>query len=469
MFATNLQQLRQFWPARSYQKDAVKLLITMGCGGLLLDPGLGKTAIALCAFNILKNKGINKRLLVITPLRPMAATWPSEIKKWKDFEGLSYTIIHGPEKEDVLDVEADVFLVNPEAVPWLVENGRFRRIGADILCVDESTKFKNSQTKRFKALRPILTTFMRRWILTGTPTPNGLLDLFGQIYILDLGNALGRFITHYRQIYFYPAGYMGYEWQPKLGSADLIAKKIDPMVLRLKAEDWLQMPELIYDDIRVELPQAARKIYREVEDQFITEIQDETIVAANAAVAGGKCRQLANGAIYSANLGPGTGTRQHHVIHDVKLDALKDLVEELQGQPLLVLYEFTHDAERMAQAFPNAPIIGGGVSVKKSTEYINAFNAGGVPILIGHPASMGHGLNLQEACFRVCWFGLTWNLEHYEQAIRRVYRQGQKSQHVIVYRILAADTLDEVVIQTLGSKNRTQQNLLSKLRTFRQS
>lgn len=466
-FATQSIKEKQFWPARKYQKDAVKLLISQGCGGLFLDPGLGKTAIALCAFTILKNKKINRRLLVITPLRPMVATWPAELKKWKDFEGLTYAIVHGPDKEEMLDVEADVFLINPDAVSWLHEEGRWKRINADILCVDESTKFKNGTSKRFKALRHMLNSFTRRWILTGTPTPNGLLDLFGQIYILDQGNALGRFITNYRQTYFFPSGFGGYEWKPKLGSADLIASRINNMILRLKAEDWLEMPELIFKDLIVELPPTARKIYREVEDQFITEIQSEKIVAANAAVAGGKCRQIANGALYSEVALPGTGQRTYHQLHTAKLEALVDLVEELQGQPLLVLYEFEHDYECMAAAFPKAPVIGGGTSTKRSLEYIEAFNKGALPILIGHPASMGHGLNLQENCSRVCWYGLTWNLEYYDQAIRRVYRQGQQAQHVIVYRIVAEDTLDETVIEALNAKDKTQANFMQRLTTFK--
>jgi SNF2 family DNA or RNA helicase len=458
--------LKQFWPARSYQKDAVKLLITMGCGGLLLDPGLGKTAIALCAFNILKNKGINKRLLVITPLRAMAATWPAELRKWQDFSGLRFAVLHGPDKEEMLDVDADVFLINPDATQWLNEEGRWRRIKADILCVDESTKFKNSSTKRFKALRLMLPTFMRRWILTGTPTPNGLLDLFGQIYILDLGNALGRFITHYRQTYFFPSGYGGYEWRPKLDTAEKIAKQIDPLVLRLKAEDWVDMPELIYHDIVVELPPAARKTYREIEDQFITELQTEKIVAANAAVAGGKCRQIANGAIYSERDALGTGKRTFHKVHDSKLEALRDLLEELQGQPLLILYEFNHDRDIIQEDMPWIPDLGS-VSLKKSVELIDAFNKGLLPALLGHPAGMGHGLNMQEVCSRVAWYGLTWNFEHYDQALRRVWRSGQKALHVMVYRIVAKDTLDETVIEALKFKDKVQTTFTGMLRTFK--
>jgi SNF2 family DNA or RNA helicase len=228
------------------------------------------------------------------------------------------------------------------------------------------------------------------------------------------------------------------------------------------------MPELIYHDILVELPPAARKTYREVELSFLTQIQDETIVAANAAVAGGKCRQIANGGLYSEVLGEGTGRREFHVIHDAKIDALRDLLEELQGQPLLILYEFNHDRDCIQKAFPGMPDLGS-VSLKKSVELIDSFNKGLIPALLGHPAGMGHGLNMQEICSRVCFYGLTWNFEHYDQAMRRVWRQGQKSQHVIIYRIVATDTLDEVVIETLKSKDKTQSGFVGRLRTFKRN
>jgi SNF2 family DNA or RNA helicase len=460
---------KRFWEAKDYQKRAVRLLVSSGCGGMLLDPGLGKTSISLAAFSLLKKSGINKRMLVIAPLRPLLATWPAEMKKWADFADLRYAIVHGPKKEEMLSADADVFLINPDAMQWLREDGRWKRINADILCVDESTKFKNGNSKRFKALREMLSSFRRRWILTGSPAPNGLLDLFGQIFILDQGNALGRFITHYRNTFFYPSGFGGYNWNPKPGAEEDIAERINPLVLRLKAEDWIQMPELIFQDIAVELPSAARKVYTDVEHQFFTTLAGEDIVAANAAVAGGKCRQIANGGLYSGIAGAGTGKRQFHAIHNAKVDALVSLVEELQGQPLLVLYEFDHDRERIQAALPGTPAISGGTSDKKSGEYIDAFNKGMLPILLAQPGSAAWGLNLQEVCFRVCWFGMTWNLEHYDQATRRVWRQGQKSSHVIVYRIIAQDTLDEVVVSTLASKDKTQSGLMSLLKTLSKS
>lgn len=222
------------------------------------------------------------------------------------------------------------------------------------------------------------------------------------------------------------------------------------------------MPQLIFNDIVVDLPPEARKVYEDVEFQFITKLQDETIIAANAAVAGGKCRQIANGALYSGIPTPGHGRRQYHNIHKAKLEALRDLIDELQGQPLLVAYEFIHDKEIIQDAFPEAQVIEG-----TKTDVIDAFNRGEIPIVLGHPASMGHGLNLQETCYRVCLYGLTWNLDHYTQLIHRIYRQGQKSSHVIIYRIIARDTLDEVVIQVLEMKDKTQAQLLSLLKSFK--
>lgn len=440
----------------------------MGCGGLLLDPGLGKTAISLMAFCILKRRQINKKMLVVAPLRPMISTWPGEMSKWKEFEDFRYVIIHGPQKEACLDLDADIYLINPEAIPWLCENGRYRRIGADVLCVDESTRFKNSQSKRFKALKPALNSFTRRWILTGSPAPNGLMDLFGQIYILDQGHALERFVTHFRLKYFFPSGFGGYEWTLKAGADREIAERIKPITLRLKAEEWLDMPELITTDIVVELPPEAKKVYQNIESDFITQINSEDIVAANAAVASGKCRQIANGALYSAEVTEGTEQRTFHEIHDAKLEALEDLLEELQGQPLFLLYEFDHDRERIQKKIPGTPALGQG-SLKKDQALIDGFNAGSIPLLLAHPGTGGIGLNLQARCSRVAWFGITWNLEHYIQSIARIWRQGQTASSVIVYRFVAKDTLDEIVVKTLGQKDKVQESLLSLLRSIKRA
>lgn len=444
------------WTPHSYQKRAIRLLLSQASGGLFLDPGLGKTSICLAAFKILKEKALAKKMLIVAPLRPVYKVWPDEIKKWAEFEGLTYAILHGDVKEYNVEAEADIYIINPEGLVWLFDPKR-KRPEFDVLCIDESTKFKNSTSKRFKILKPLLSSFRRRWILTGTPSPNGIEDLFGQIYILDLGRSLGRYITHFRNQYFQRDGYNLYSWSPRYGALQDIVERIAPLILQLSAEDYLQMPEIVYRNIFVKLPESAMKVYKEVEDDFLTQLDQGFLVAANAAVAGMKCRQIANGAVYTGN--------QDDVlpVHDEKLDALESLLEELSGKPVLLLYEFRHDATRIKTRIGEVPELGAGLSAKKLDSYINRFNAGDVPVLLGHPDSMGHGLNLQGACHHVIWFGITWNLEYYDQAIARVYRQGQKADHVFVYHIVAKDTVDERVLGVLDGKDKTQQSLLSAL------
>ena len=443
-----------------YQKLAIKKIIGQACAGLFQDPGLGKTSEVLAATKILTTKKLIKGVLLVAPLRVCYSTWPAEIAKWSDFNELSYTILHGPEKWAGLDADADIYLINPEGIPALVDILLKTPVSEwpfDTLVVDESTKFKNSGSQRFKALRKIVNKFRRRYILTGTPAPNGLLDLFGQIFILDQGAALGRYITHYKNTYFYPSGYGGYTWLPREGASEEIAQKIEPLVMRMRAEDYVDMPALQNQYIMLDLPDKARQHYREVEEQFFTELTDEDFVMApNAAVAGGKCRQILNGALYINE------AHDYRIIHDTKIDALEDLVEELSGQPLLVFYEFVHDKERLVKKF-GCPTIGG-QSMAKDAKIIEAFNAGIIPLLIAHPASAGHGLNLQGSCAHVCWFGLTWNLEHYDQALRRVWRQGNTATHVIIHHLCIKDSLDGSVISALESKDKAQTNFMESVR-----
>lgn len=446
-----------------YQVGGIKMLLGQGSVGLFLDPGLGKTSICLAAFKILKAKNYASKMLIIAPLRPCYKVWPDEIKKWADFGHLTYTILHGKDKEKNLSLDVDIYIINPEGLAWLFANNNQKAAQPfDVLCVDESSKFKNSTTQRFKLLKPLLASFARKWILTGTPVPNGLTDLFGQIYILDLGATLGRFITHYRREFFDQSGFGGYDWIPKPDAFLRIVEKIKPLILQLSAEDHLKMPALLPVNIRVDLPPDAYKIYKQVEDGFFAELEDRKIVAANAAVAGGKCRQIANGAVYSSVDFDTPSKKTYADIHDAKLDALEDLVDELGGKPVLVLYEFDHDRERILKRFPTARAFTG-LSQKKGGELQDAFNRGQVPMLLGHPDSMGFGLNLQETCHHVIWFGITWNLAFYDQAIARVYRQGQKAETVFVYHLVAARTLDEKVLKVLTTKDRTQQSLLSAL------
>lgn len=454
------------WVPHEYQIRGIKILISQGSAGLFLDPGLGKTSISLGAFKILKSRGFVKKMLIVAPLRPCYKVWPDEIKKWADFEGLTYTILHGKDKEKNLQKDVDIYIINPEGLSWLFLPAKIRP-SFDILCIDESSKFKNSQTQRFKLIKPLLASFSRRWILTGTPIPNGLEDLFGQIYILDHGAALGRFVTHFRREYFYQTGYGGYTYVQKPGAFDQVIEKVRPLILQLSAEDHLKMPELVFQDIMVELPSDAMKVYKQVEDAFFVELESSKIVAGNAAVAGGKCRQISNGAVYAARQDaehPFIGSKNPYTeIHDAKLDAMEDLMEELGGKPVLVLYEYDHDRERICARFPAARVLGSGTSTKQLEEIVSEFNAGNIQILLGHPASMGHGLNLQESCHHVIWFGITWNLEFYKQAIARVYRQGQKSGSVFVYHLVGQNTLDERVVKVLTAKDKTEKSFLTAL------
>lgn len=284
------------------------------------------------------------------------------------------------------------------------------------------------------------------------------MDLFGQIFILDLGAALGRYITHYRREFFDQSGYGGYEYTAKPDAFKRITDRIKPLVLRLSAEAHLKMPKLVYQNIMVDLPPAVMQQYKAVEDDFFAEVGDAKIVAGNKAVAGGKCRQIANGACYVER-----NSSQYVEFHDAKLDALEDLIDELGGKPILVLYEFQHDKERLLKRFPQARVLGSGTSAKHMEETINGFNSGKYTLVLGHPASMGHGLNLQGRCHHLVWFGIPWDLDFYDQATARINRQGQQADTVFVYHIVGAKTLDERVLKVLTLKDRNQQTLLSAL------
>ena len=328
--------------------------------------------------------------------------------------------------------------------------------------MDESSKFKRTNTKRFKLLRNVLDIFARRYILTGSFAPNGLLDLFGQVFILDLGASLGRFVTHYRSQFFFPTGFGGFEWKLQPGAEKRIQKLIRPLTLRLDADDYLDLPDVIVNPVEIELEPEARAIYQEMEDELIAAIGEGDVVAANAAVASGKCSQIANGGIYDED------GKSHH-IHWQKAEAVADIIDELNGTPALVAYEYKHDLERLREVLgKSVPYIGGGISPKRSTEIEAAWNRGDIPVLLGHPSSIAHGLNLQNAGNHVIWHSLTWNFEHYDQFNRRIRRQGSKHDKVFIHHIIAKDTVDELKLFALNRKFRTQRDLFAGLKTYLQ-
>lgn len=457
------------WFPKPHQERGLNMIMEQGPAGLLLLPGSGKTATTLAGFTILQNARAVSKLLIIAPLRVCYSVWPLEIEKWDDFKHLSYHILHDKGKKNIPD--ADVYIINPEGLKWLFESGTINELGTDVLCIDESSRFKGHGSERFKMLRQHLSMFKRRWILTGTPAPQGVHDLWSQIYILDRGAALGQYITHFRKKFFNQGGFGGYEYFLKEGAFDEIMERIRPLAVMITPDDDRGLPALRIGgqwDIQVELPPKAMEQYKAVEDKFLHEVDGGTIVANNAAAAGTKCRQIANGAVYVETYDedglPVPDSREWWPIHDRKLQALESLVEELGGTPLLVFYEFKHDMERIQGKF-DAPSISGS-NAAAGERLVREFNEGKLPILLAHPASAGHGLNLQGSCHTVCWYGLTWNLEHYEQGIARVYRQGQEHP-VTVYRILAKGTLDTDVAIALENKAEVQDHIMDSLREQR--
>jgi len=325
----------------------------------------------------------------------------------------------------------------------------------DMLVLDESSKMKSHTSKRFKALKKVLGKFGRRVILTGTPAPNGMMDLFSQCYCMDQGMSLGKFITHFRAEFFHQIPFNDYDWFLNKGAEEEIYKRIQHKTLHLSAEDYLKMPQLIETDVFVELPAPAMKQYKSMEKLLMAQVLGGNVVAANAAVASGKCRQIANGFLYDNGVVSD--------IHDAKLDAFEDLLEQLDGKPVLVFYEYTQDLERLQAKFPGRHI--GGAVNQVQIQLLADWNEGKVPLIYAHPMSAGHGLNMQHGGHNIIWFGPSWDMELTEQAVDRLYRQGQL-EDVFVYRIMAKGTIDELIAKRLAQKDKLQSDLLSALRDY---
>jgi SNF2 family DNA or RNA helicase len=458
-----------------YQKRGISFLVQHPEAALFHEPGLGKTAVTLTAMQALMKVGGVRKALVIAPLRVAYQVWSEvgELGKWDQFAGLRVSLLHGDHKERALAQDADVYVINFDGLLWLTESptpgvparldGLIKR-GVDLLVVDELSKLKHPQTRRFKAIKPWLGRFRRRWGLTGTPVANGLLDLFGQCYVLDLGRALGRFITHFRNRYFIPTGYGGYTWAPRPGAERDIFTALAPLASSLKAADCLDLPELVERDVWVELPEAARKVYTALEDDLIAVVNSTTVTAANTAVALNKCRQVVGGALY--HQADGAADRTWLPVHDAKVEAVVEIVDELQGAPALIAYAFDHELIRLRAALgAKTPALCGGVSSKDAAATIAAWNAGEVPVLLAHPAAAGHGLNLQgSGGAHVIFFTLPWDLEEYLQLIARIWRQGSAAPRVIVQRVLARETVDLAVRTSLARKARGQAALFAALR-----
>lgn len=470
------------WTPRKIHKSGVKFLLQNARAALFWDPGVGKTSTTLAALKILFEKGLINKVLLICPLSIAHSVWPGEIEKWADFHSLKAVVMHGKNREEALAQDAHIYITNFEGLTWLMEietapnernprkkhvsinKDKFKSYGFDVLVIDELSRFKNHAGVRFKAMKEVLKYFSRTIGLTGSPAANGLEGLFGQCYILDEGRTLGRYISHYRNEYFVPDR-SGFGWVLRAGAENEIYDRIRPLVHRASAEDTVDMPGLVKNIIKVDLPPKKMELYKALDKDFIVAVDKKLITASTAAVKGGKLRQFANGAVYEtievdpeADIVTKPTKREWALVHDEKINALDALVDELQGNQLLVAYEFKHDEERLRKAFPKAQFVADWPGAKLR-DFEKKWNAGEFSLAFGNPMSMGHGLNLQQRCHHAALFSIPWDYEIVDQYIRRVYRQGNKAGTVFIHYLVARGTSDERVMDVLMQKKATQEQL----------
>lgn len=438
-----------------YQQYAIEYIRDHSVAAVLLDMGLGKTSITLTALNdLLFDYFDAHKILVIAPLRVARNTWSGEIGKWEHLSDLQYSIVVGTvaERKRALEKQADIYIINRENIQWLIEKSGYQ-FDFDMIVVDELSSFKNHDAKRFKALIKVRPKVKRIVGLTGTPSSNGLMDLFAEFKLLDMGERLGRFIGGYRANYFKPDKMNGpivYSYKPLPGAEQRIYDAISDITISMKATDHLKMPELVNSRYEVQMDEQEKQKYELMKEQLVLSLPEGEVTAANAASLSGKLLQMANGAIY-------TDEGEIQTIHDKKLDALEDMIEAANGKPVLVAYWFKHDLKRIIIRLTERKI-----SFEKlnSDSSIEKWNKGEIPVALIHPASAGHGLNLQSGGNTLIWFGLTWSLELYQQTIARLWRQGQTAGTVVVEHIITQDTIDERVMKALEMKDNTQSALI---------
>lgn len=436
----------------NYQQFATDFILNQSICCLMLDMGLGKTVITLTALWQLALDSFDvSRVLVIAPKRVAEDTWPKELAKWEHLTGLTSSLVLGSaaERKAALQRKAFLYIINRENVAWLVKNHYW---DFDMVVIDELSSFKSNKAERFKAMKKVRPMVTRIVGLTGTPAPNTLLDLWPQMYLMDMGQRLGRFIGGFRDRFFLPDKRnreIIYSYKPREGAEDAIYALISDICISMKAADYLDMPERIDNRIEVSMSPKERKLYDDFQKDMVLSIDDEELDAANAAALSNKLLQMANGAVYGED-------KKIIPIHDRKLDALEDLVEAANGKPLLVAYWYKHDLQRIKARFKNARCI-------DTAKDIDDWNAGKIPLALIHPASAGHGLNLQDGGCTIVWFGLTWSLELYQQLNARLWRQGQKHT-VVIHHIVTKGTHDEDVMWALENKDTRQSALIEAVR-----
>ncbi|HEM6178992.1 TPA: DEAD/DEAH box helicase [Streptococcus suis] len=433
-----------------YQSYASDFILEHDVSALLLDCGLGKTITTLTAIDeLMLNRFEVSKVLIIAPLRVASTTWPSEIEKWSHLKHFTYSVVVGSEKErqQALKQKAHLYIINRENVEWLINKSGYS-FDFDMVILDEMSSFKSYQSKRVKSLLKVRPFIKRIVGLTGTPSSNGLMDLWAQFRILDFGERLGRYITHYRNTFFVPDkrnGVIVYSYKPQANAEERIYQAISDITISMKAHDYLKMPECVMSDVVVAMHEKEQRVYDTLKQEMVTQVKDVEIDAVNAASLSNKLLQMANGTVYDE-------TKQTHHIHDRKLDALEDLIESANGKSVLVAYWFQSDRENIMKRFDVREI--------KTAEDIADWNQGNIPVALIHPASAGHGLNLQQGGSTLIWYSLTWSLELYQQTNARLYRQGQNDT-VVIHHILTKGTIDEDVLKALKRKDKIQTALMN--------
>lgn len=468
------------WLPRAYMLAVAKWVVQHLVGAILLDPGMGKTSILLAAFCALqkahdaklKAQGFSPeqrrakrfRAWIVAPRRVVHRVWPAEIAKWADFAHLSIAVAHGSPKirERAMREDADLYVMTHDGLQWACDGGYIDRIGPHMLIIDELSKYKRGTTKRHKGLRKYLPKFERRMGATGSFTPKSLLDTWAQVYLLDLGKALGPWFTHFKTEFFNPTGYGGYTWVAKPDTERILLARLKDTCVSLNASDYIELPELVYDDIVFDLPPEVRVKYSEMEAELLTFYEDERVSAPNTAVAKAKCRQICSGGLY---MGPDDAV----VLHTEKLDILEDLLDQLQGAPLFCLYEWKWEAEMVQERFGSKvepiPALAGKTSDKAADRIIAAWNNNEYALLLAQPQAMSHGLNLQTGnCCHILALTCTWDYEIFDQVLRRIWRSGNKATRVVFHRALARDTVEFDVVKSLNTKQKGQFDFVSALK-----
>lgn len=445
------------WTPHEYQKKAANFLFNREGGSLWMEMGLGKTVVAATVISELQKRDRAGRALIVAPLRVANSVWPAEFDKWDHLSHLRYQVLSGSpaeRKAQLQRTDVDVDIINYEKLLWLaalLRNQGNADLPWDILILDEASKMKAPGTRRFRALRWLAPMVKYRYGLTGSPAANGLMDVWGPLYLTGAQAQIGRTFTAFKDRWF-TIDSSGWKYRPRAGATEEIHEAVRPVALSMRANDYLNMPQRIETELRVELPRSARAAYTALDRDMMVELEESTVTAANAGVLVGKCLQAANGALYTA-----PGGQSWETLHDAKLEALDEVVEEAAGSPLIVAYSFRSDVARIQARFPQA------VALDKKASTVDAWNRGEIPILLLHPASAGHGLNLQQGGHHICWFGLPWSFDLYAQTNARLWRQGQE-RPVFISRIMCDGTVDDTVAAALRTKRSVQDLLMERLR-----